>query len=276
MKWWVGPLMVLFLVAGCAPFTSSSGAGGETSNDIPDHIGSPNSMDVPDFKEWSTEEISEKSGYEPFTGEFFKGIYLTTTFFMAEPGESVGTFESFPNQKVRVQLVERNRNLKKVDMVKEEVFRNGEKLTVELPKKKGAIYTYSQEALSENDEVLDTDVSLFYVPREELNARMYVEEDSYGMDETIQVKVENWGPTQLTFGEGYSLEKQSMGGWRSINKYEAFEDIGYFLDPHETSVQDIDLEKQNVNPGTYRVVKTFDAAHTGITEQLAVEFNVEE
>lgn len=270
--------MVLFLVVGCAAFTSSSsgGAGGESSNDIPDHIGSPNSMDVPNFKGWSTEKISEESGYEPFTGEFFKGIYLTTTFFMAEPGESVGTFESFPNQKVRVQLVERTRELEKVDMVKEEIFRNGEKLTVELPEKKGAIYTYSQEALSENDEVLDTDVSLFYVPREEFNARMYVEEDSYGVDETIQIKVENWGPTQLTFGKGYSLEKQSFGGWRSINKYEAFEDIGYFLDPHGTSIQEIDLEMQDVKPGTYRVVKTFDAAHTDITEQLAVEFNVEE
>ncbi|MGP4074724.1 immunoglobulin-like domain-containing protein [Halobacillus sp. K22] len=263
--------LLLFLV-GCSsldPRASSSGS-------IPSQIGDSSSgSELPDFKEWTTEKINEQTGYEPYTNEFFKGIYLTTTFHMVEPGKTVGTHESFPNQKIRVQLVERKRDLEKIKMVEEKVLTDGEKLRVQLPQKTDVLYTYSQEAIGENDEVLDTDVAVFYVPPEEFNARMYTGKDVYQEDDSLEVNVENWGPTLLQFGKPYVLEKYHSGSWRNASGSQAFEDIGYRLEPQNTFTQQIDLGSFSLSSGRYRVVKTFHAAHTEISVQLATEFEVE-
>ncbi|ARI77726.1 immunoglobulin-like domain-containing protein [Halobacillus mangrovi] len=264
--------ILLMVTAGCSSFTKSDAQ----SNEIPSQIGSPNSeMSIPDQQDWTTEKINEKTGYGPYTKKFFKGIYLTTTLHMVKPGESVGTNESFPKQKVRVQLIKRNRDLEKIEMIKEKIYTNGEKLSVQLPEETGMFYTYSQEALGENNEVLDTDVALFYVPPEEFNARMYTENEVVEPDSTINVKIENWGPTQLSFGVLYRIEKYQEGSWENASGNRAFEDIGYWVDPGKTFTQDIDLERYDLNKGKYRVVKELEAANTDITKPLAVEFEIE-
>ena len=80
---------------------------------------------------------------------------------MTERGETVGTNESLPNQRIRVQLVEINQDLEKIKMVEEKVLTDGEKLRVQLPQKTDVLYTYSQEVIGENDEVV-TRMSLFF------------------------------------------------------------------------------------------------------------------
>ncbi|MGI8314140.1 immunoglobulin-like domain-containing protein [Halobacillus mangrovi] len=265
-------VVLLVLFAGCSSFTKSN----SQTNEIPSQIGGPNSMmNIPDQHEWTTEEINKKTGYEPYTKKFFKGIYLTTTFHRVNPGENVGTNESFPDQKIRVQLIERNRDLEMIEIVKEKIFTNGEKLSVQLPEETDVLYTYSQEALGENNEVLDTDVSLFYVPPEEFNARMYTENDVLEPDDTMNVKIENWGPTQLTFGAPYTIEKYQNGSWKNVSGNRAFEDIEYLAGPGENFTQEIKLESYNLDNGKYRVVKEFDASNTDIRKLLAVEFEIE-
>jgi|GEM_PF-4236809 len=263
---------LLLIIFGCSSLEPVN----NSSHSIPSQIGDSDSgLAFPDFKEWTTEKINEHTGYEPYTNKFFKGIYLTTTFHMTEPGETVGTNESFPNQRIRVQLVERNQDLDIIKMVEEKVLTDGEKLRVQLPQKTDVLYTYSQEAIGENDEVLDTDVAVFYVPPAELNARIYTDQDVYQVNGSLEVNVENWGPTLLQFGKPYVLEDYHSGSWRNASGSQAFEDIGYQLEPQSTFTQQIDLGSFSLSSGRYRVVKTFHAAHTEISKQLATEFEVE-
>ncbi|MFC7321514.1 immunoglobulin-like domain-containing protein [Halobacillus campisalis] len=265
-------IILLLLITGCSTMTENGGA----SNNIPNQVGEPDAESgMTDYKDWTTEGISEKAGYEPYTNKFFEGIHLTTTYHRVDPGAKVGTNESFPNEKIRVQLVERGKDLEEIEVVKEEVFTKGEKLRVQLPEKEGAVYTYSQEVLSEDHEILDTDVAIYHVPPEELNARMYTEREVLGADDTLEIQVENWGPTHLNFGKPYSIEKYSSGAWENISGDQSFEMIGYQLEPGKTHTQEIDLARLDVSSGTYRVIKTFEAANTELSTQLAVEFEIE-
>lgn len=90
-----------------------------------------------------------------------------------------------------------NKDLGKVDVVQEEIYEGGEKLSVELTDKTGVLYTYSQEILGDDEQVLDTDVVIYYVPPEEMNARMYVDQPKFSQEDTLEVHVENWGPVIL-------------------------------------------------------------------------------
>jgi hypothetical protein len=272
MKKFGGVLIMLLLTIGCSSFEKSNGE----ADSLPSQVGAPGPEEnISEPKKWTTEMINKETGYEPYTKRFFKGIYLSTSFHMVERGENVGTYESFPNQRIRVQLVERNQELDYINLVKEETYTNGEKLTVQLPEKTGVLYTYSQEALGENDEVLDTDVAVFYVPPKEFNARIYTGKEVYDASDTMKVHVENWGPTQLDFGKPYILEKRTFGTWKNVSGQQAFEDIGYRLEPQNTYTQEIDLEPFHLSSGQYRVVKEFEAVKAEITKQLAAKFEIQ-
>ncbi|WP_425431747.1 hypothetical protein [Halobacillus alkaliphilus] len=52
--------------------------------------------------------------------------------------------------------------------------------------------------------------------------------------------------------------------------------MGYRLESQNTFIQQIDLGSFSLSSGRYRVVKTFHAAHTEISIQLAVELEVEQ
>ncbi|SFJ51622.1 hypothetical protein SAMN04487936_102474 [Halobacillus dabanensis] len=167
-------LLLLSVMIGCSEGPTAG------SSSIPHQIGEPNDQSqLPDYRDWTAEEIYEQTEYEAFTGEFFKGLFTHNTLFMKKPGENVGSYEAFPDQTARVQLVERTEDLGKVELVEEKVLENGEKLSGELPEKTGVLYTYSQEILGDGEQVLDTDVVIYYVPKEEMNARMYVDHSSF-------------------------------------------------------------------------------------------------
>ncbi len=257
------------MLVGC-----SAESTGMSTQSIPSEIGSPNKETVfSDERPWTSEDIYEKTEYEPFTGKYFKGLFINNPFFMVKPKEQVGSFETFPKHKVRVQLVERNRELEKLRVVKEELFTKGEKLTVQLPEETGVLYSYSQELLSDSEEVLDTDVVMYYVPPREMNAQVSIEEQTADL---LNFKVENWGPTWLSFGKDYFIqEKKQDGNWKTIPLALSGADIGYELPPGKVHMQQIHLENWNLGQGVYRVVKPIKAKNTDISVQLAAEFTVD-
>jgi hypothetical protein len=171
--------------------------------------------------------------------------------------------------------VVRNKDLGKVEVVQEEIYEDGEKLSVELPDKTGVLYTYSQEILGDDEQVLDTDVVIYYVPPEEMNARMYVDQPKFSKDDTLEVHVENWGPTILEFGKPYNLQKFTSNSWRDAIGDMAFESIGYMLRPDKTYTQEIGLSRWALKAGKYRFIKSFDAQNTDLEATLGVEFEIE-
>ncbi|MBH0229355.1 immunoglobulin-like domain-containing protein [Halobacillus yeomjeoni] len=259
---------LIVIIIGC-----SSGNTKMVSQVIPGKIGSPNNeLSFSDHRPWTSDEVYAKTEYEPFTGKYFKGLFINNPFFMAEPKEDVGSFEAFPEQKVRVQLVERNRELEKLRIVREEIFTEGEKLTVQLPEENGVLYSYSQEILGDEGEVLDTDVVMYYVPPRELNAQVSIEEQTA---EHLTLQVENWGPTWLFFGKDYFIQEYEDGNWKTITLTRSVEDIGYELSPGEVLMQQIHLEDWDLDKGKYRVVQPLKAKDTDIKKQLAAGFTVD-
>ncbi|RWZ60629.1 hypothetical protein EQV77_04860 [Halobacillus fulvus] len=251
----------------------SAGSTTMSSQSIPSEIGAPNEKwSFTDHHPWEADEIYEKTEYDPFTGEYFKGLFINNPFFMAEPNEKVGSFESFPVQTVRVQLVERNLELDKVRVVKEEVFTEGEKLTFPLPEETDVLYSFSQEVLNDEGEVLDTDVVLYYVPPRELNGQVSIEEQTA---ERLTLRIENWGPTWLFFGKEYFIQEKKNENWRTISNSRAMEDIGYSLSPGEVHRQPIHLDSWYLGQGTYRVVKPLEAMNTDLSVELAAEFTMD-
>ncbi|QAS53554.1 immunoglobulin-like domain-containing protein [Halobacillus litoralis] len=275
-------LLALLVIIGCSENSEPTDESQEdnqadNSSGLPHKIGEPNDkVQPPDRAQWTAEDIYEQTEYEPYTGKFFKGLFAHNTFFMVEPGADVGSHESFPDEKVRVQLVERKRNLEKVEMVKEKVYQDGEKLAVQLPDQTGVLYTFSQEVLGEDDQVLDTDAVVYYVPPEEMNARMYVDKLKFSQDDTMEVHIEIWGPTILEFGTPYNLQQYTSNRWNDVlGDDKAFTSIGYTLQSDETRTQKIDLSRLELSPGKYRVIKSFDAQNTEVEAVLSVEFEIE-
>ncbi|MGP4061115.1 immunoglobulin-like domain-containing protein [Halobacillus sp. H74] len=275
-------MLLLLVIIGCSDNSEPTDSPheddkAENSSGISYKIGEANDkVQPPDRDQWTAEDIYEQTEYEPYTGRFFKGLFAHNTFFMVEPGADVGSHESFPDEKVRVQLVERERNLEKVEVVKEKIYEDGEKLAVQIPSQTGALYTFSQEVLGKDDQVLDTDVVVYYVPPEEINARMYVDKLKFAQDDTMEVHIENWGPTILEFGTPYNLQQYTSNRWNDVlGDDKAFPSIGYTLQSEETHTQKIDLSRLELSSGKYRVIKSFDAQNTEVEAVLSVEFEIE-
>ncbi|WP_349409837.1 immunoglobulin-like domain-containing protein [Pseudalkalibacillus sp. SCS-8] len=281
--------VVLLILAGCSSASgsgvSSGGGQDDASNEkssdtqklnTEEQVGEQNDKpSINDPLQWTKEDIYEKTGYEPFTGKAFKGLFLHNTYFQADPGEEIGSYEAFPNQKVRVQLVERTMDLEKVKMIEEKILTNGEKLWVKLPEKSGVFYTYSQELLDENNNVLDTDVVVVHVPERELNAKMSIERAQYAPDDTLELTVENFGPTWISFGSGYTIEELKNGKWKEMRLDLVVTSNLYNVRPDEAQTLEINLEYLKLGQGIYRLTKEIQANHTDITYDLSVEFKIE-
>ncbi|WP_167360029.1 immunoglobulin-like domain-containing protein [Halobacillus dabanensis] len=87
--------------------------------------------------------------------------------------------------------------------------------------------------------------------------------------------VDNWGPTILEFGKPFNLQKFTNNNWKDAIGDMAFESIGYSLHPDKTYTQEIDLSRWDLEPGKYRIIKSFGAQNTDLEATLGVEFEIE-
>lgn len=91
--------------------------------------------------------------------------------------------------------------------------------------------------------------------------------------DTLTLTVKNNTGTRLEYGLVYRLEHFVEGDWRWINRDAAFALILKIVDAGKREREDIQLP-DHIEPGRYRIVKSFTAPETDRKLDAAVEFTV--
>lgn len=237
-------------------------------------------------------EIIEKTGYDMPTskwflhddeGEFGYGLPSGTM----EVGAAY-VIELFAHQEnsvqvdrdLRIQLTTWEEDFKQSKLVMEDII-HVKKVTDkadiyanQLPKEENKVYVLSVEFLDEQGEVEDTMVSMVYVPTPEINANVTTDQKVYpSAHEQVTLILQNDGPTFLTTGESYTIEKKVNNDWRVVPLDIGFNDIGILINPGDNDKQTINIDQ--LSPGEYRLIKTIYADGLDQSASLATEFIVE-
>lgn len=197
-----------------------------------------------------------------------------------EPGSSVGAgLERIPEgYSVRFQVTSRNAEGKRMSLLDEYIAESRNLINqradynYKLPNKPDCHYLMSVEVLSHEGNVEDTLLVPLYVPKNVINASLTVDDNNNGKP-GAELKLYNAGPTSLSLGYGYSLYRQTDTGWENITQEGEVIAIGIETSPGDTFQETIHLPA-DLKPGTYRVVKSFAGAYTGLEATLAAEFHL--
>lgn len=100
-----------------------------------------------------------------------------------------------------------------------------------------------------------------------------LDRDSAKPGETLELTVENHTRTRLEYGVAYRLERRTADGWRWVNRNSAFILILKVAEPGASERETIQLP-EHLEPGRYRIVKTFEAPATGRDLRASVQFTV--
>ncbi|MFS0864855.1 immunoglobulin-like domain-containing protein [Fredinandcohnia sp. 179-A 10B2 NHS] len=194
---------------------------------------------------------------------------------LAHPVAEVGL-----DKEVRFQLTKRDKDNNLIEVVKEKIIHiktitsEREYFSTNLPNIGNVHYILSTEILGEDGQVEDTLISSIYVPDQLIYGKLYLEKDSYSSSETLKLKLDNKGPTNLSFGLPYKIEIYKQDKWEQISIDVAFEMIGLDLKPGQTFEQNISLN-QLKEEGRYRILKDISADGTDFVTTLKVVFSIE-
>lgn len=281
----------LLLFAGCADFLKSETHWENGEGELSEQIGSPDSMkdqvSAPPYNYFiNPNNYIDKTEYNNSNGQWSElGYGLTSGTKKAGENFTVTLFGHNENgvlidRDIRIQLTARDEIYTKSKLIMEDIIhvnsiKNKEEIySNQLPNKENVTYLLSMEILNKKNQVEDTLVSIIYVPTPEINAKLTTDKTVYkASDEEAILKLENFGPTYLSFGKSYTIEKKINERWKIVPLDYSFEAIGIIQNPKNINKQTIEIKKYS--PGEYRVVKNFSANGLEITATLATEFTVE-
>ncbi|WP_090795890.1 immunoglobulin-like domain-containing protein [Pelagirhabdus alkalitolerans] len=225
--------------------------------------------------------------YEWFmgNGEGVFGYGLTQG--QKQPGESFSVqliaHEAEPtdfNQEVRIQLYELSDTLEiEQELVSETVMiekvdENTMVYEGNLPDEVNSRYLLTMDILSEDGEVEDSMLGVIVVPKEEMNAELILDKELYDHDDEAELTLKNYGPTTLTLGMSYTIEKNIDDEWYVIPLDLAFIQIALMLAPGEMHEQTVDLSE--LSPGHYRVIKRINVeGYPSLQTPIGAEFMIE-
>ncbi|SDO14069.1 immunoglobulin-like domain-containing protein [Halobacillus aidingensis] len=264
--------------------TTKETSGNPYSEAIPSQMGEPDSSKYM-FTErfpYTEEEILEKTGYGSKTGEGFNSsnmIAPIADFQINQPGEEQGTYiEGIPEEHtVKVELIERTKELEKMAKVKEVTYKEGEKgLVATLPEKRDQLYSLSAEMMNGNGEVIDTYVGIVYVtPEPEVNAEVSIDKTSYSPTDTMDFRITNFGPSRLSYGARFIIQSYENEAWETVEGPEAVVAMEYILLPKESTTHTVKLESYDLEKGKHQIIKRLGVSDTEVEEGLAAEFNIQ-
>jgi len=295
-------LLAICLLAGCGAGTGDGGAGGPGdertwaagSGELSDSVGNPDgvvSASANQDADTMSDEWRTRAGYGRPTGRWFLqeggghlGFGQTAGTHRPRDELALSLFAHEPDfrldRDIRIRLTELTEDLEPAGVVLDETVRVGPVgshdvvYTGTLPDKLNAVYALGAEILGENGAVEDAIASLIRVPAPEINASIRLDRSAYGEgDGTAVLTLKNAGPTVLTYGEDYRIEKKVDGEWRIVPLERAFNSIGYLLQPG--GEQELKVDIGGLGPGEYRAVKPIWAEGLDLTAELAAEFVIE-
>lgn len=307
MRWWTGLAIGAFaaLLAGCA-----SGDGGTVNPDWTGkeiHDEQPGSSDVAPAEHRSVSmgrpvnrdgsyvasdaEMPSPPQLHEFamsSGKWFegRGMELSHSAGVQKPGTEV-SIQLRPGlagktelsaRTIRYKLTEREKDGQLIAVVDTKLHRIDTELgyslyTPKLPEKEG-VYYYLTAEIMDGDTVEDTLLATLEVPPQRVEGRLLLEQEVYGPDAEVAIRVTNDGPTSLFFGLDYMLEKKVGDDWKRVptNGMVAIPSIGYSVGPGGSWEQTIRFK--SLPDGRYRLGKTVDGMGTSIRETLYAEFEV--
>lgn len=263
---------------------------------LADQIGNPNNMskavspppyhyfldyieviDITEYhmptSKWFIHDDEGKFGYGLPSGTMEAGAAYTIKLF-PKNNENVQM-----DKDVRIQLTTRDQTYKQSELIMEDMIhldtinKEEEIYSNQLPEKKNVVYVLSVEILDQQHQVEDTMVSMIYVPTPEINAKLTTDKVVYEQsDEKVIIAIKNYGPTFLSIGEDYTVEKKVNDRWKVVPLDIAFPDIGVLINIDDNFEQTIAINQ--LTPGKYRVIKTFNADGLDLSATLAAEFSV--
>jgi hypothetical protein len=293
-------LLAIGMIAGCGGGTGGGfGSSGDErtwaagSGELSSQIGSPDnavSSPVVASGRFAADEWWTRAGYGQPTGKWFLrdgsghlGYGLTAG--THRPGDefSVKLFAHDANfrldRDIRIRLTELTDDLEPGEIILDETVQVGPVSALEtvftgtLPDRENVLYALGAEIMGADGLAEDTQAALIRVPTPEINASMRLDRAEYGSgDETAVLTMANAGPTVLTFGVDYQIEKKIDDTWRIVPLDLAFDSIGLMLAPGEKYELKVSLGK--LGPGEYRVVKSVWAEGLDLTATLAAEFSL--
>jgi hypothetical protein len=280
-----------FILSACGNKTSSdlenvsSQAIDPTVVHLTDTVGDPNTLKVSSMLSQDRALASAKE-YGPRTGKWFEGengfnILTSTPSPVRQAGTDVGTgFSKVPEgRSVRFQITSRDKEGNRVELLKEYIVdnRNNDKrqldFTYQMPEQPDTNYLLSIEILSTENVVEDTFLAPLFVPAHELNARLSVKPPAVGSDQT-ELTLYNTGPTNLYYGYGYEIYREEPEGWTLVPDDRSVATIAMQARPSESFVEKV-VFPQKLEPGRYRLVKSFNGFMTDISVKLSADFEIQ-
>lgn len=291
MKKILAALIFSALIAGCDQQTSTSSKGTEPINSVvkESQLNFSKSADGKVVLKWNTRELYEKLGLNPQSGvqlrallpdQFSRTSPETTYAIHSKPGEEQGLYlQRFPDDKtVRATLTQVDANFKPIgddpivtkvthdprgtkDIVHKLPFR----IKVPTPQKSDALYTLLTELLEKDGTVSDSVIYVIYVSGKVINAELKTDKEVYAPSETLHLQISNNGPTNLSFGVMYLIEKKGNDKWIPLNDHSSWTLQGYSSTPESDFTQNIELA--DLKAGTYRISKSVgvDGAEYGVS-----------
>lgn len=229
--------------------------------------------------------LSAANDYHPMTGKWFEGesgFNLITSYTSedTEAGSKVGaSLAKIPEgRSVRFQLTSRDKDGQRLQLIKEYVADNKNTMdgspdfSYNIPEQPNANYLISIEIVSPEGVVEDTMITLVFVPPNELNARLTIQQPIDGSGQR-ELTLYNAGPTELYFGYGYGIYQKVADGWKLIPDDSAVPAIGFRLQPGGSHPEEVRFPRK-LEPGDYRIVKQFEGYMTDVSVRLAADFKV--
>lgn len=196
------------------------------------------------------------------------GTYLSHDYSISHP-ENIG------NLTIVKQLIEIGGNVQVVEREIETVSGPpfSTKWMIRIPEKIPATYRYGFVVYDPQGFILAKMVSDVYVPEQSLNASFYLEPSLVTNEETIQLVIENHGPTDLSYGVMYDMEKLVDGEWTPAPARNAW--ILPLLLLPANHIDKTGIMVKGCDSGTYRILKKVHAEGTNITHEAQAGFSVE-
>jgi len=287
------------LITGCgSTHEKVLGSESDWENDqgeLPDQVGSADRVNekAPSANQYIEDyiEVIDKTEYEMPTSQWFMhddegqfGYELPSGTLEASAQFVIKLFVQNQNglkmdRDVRIQLTARDQKFEKSELILDDIIHVGmvtdeeEIYSNQLPDKNNVIYVISMEVLDQQNHVEDTMVSMIYVPSPEINAKLETDKGIFQSNDQVTITLENYGPTIVSIGEFFVIEKKVNDSWKEVPLELRFNDIGILINSNDTYDQTIDINQ--LSSGEYRVIKTIYADGIDLSTTLAAEFSVE-
>jgi len=251
---------------------------------LTDTVGNPDNL-MASAKLPRERALAAAKEYKPPTGKWFdgeNGFNLLTSISSedAQAGSTVGAaLGKIPEgRSVRFQLTRRDKDGGRLERITEYVGDikntvNGRlDFSTDIPEHPNTNYLLSIEILSSGGTTEDTLLSPLFVPPDELNARLIVQQPKEGADKT-ELTLYNAGPSDLYFGYGYQIYHKVANGWQQVPDNNPVPSIGIRTKPGFSHKETVYFPR-TLEPGYYRIVKHFEGYMTDVSVSLAADFKV--